>query len=72
MFMTAHRNYGRPVKPFFIEIQSFWGSTSCRQIGQINSGAFALFFGQNISTHDFPVELYGAVGANLDGTSVVC
>ena len=29
-------------------------------------------FGQNISTHDFPVGLYGAVGANLEGTSVVC
>ena len=28
-------------------------------------------FGQNISTHDFPVGLYGAVGANLEGTSVV-
>ena len=27
---------------------------------------------ENISTLDFPVELYGAVDANLEGTSVVC
>ena len=40
-------------------------------LGQTNKedkfGGFWHIFGQNISTHDFPVELYSAVGANLDG-----
>ena len=34
-------DYGRPMKPFFIEIPKFWGWG--RQIGQINFGAFGVF-----------------------------
>ena len=40
-----------------------------RQIGQINSGAFAEF---SAKISAFPVEIYGSVRANLDGSPVVC
>ena len=58
-FMAADRDYGRPMKPFFIEIQNFWAWAD--KLGRKFCGIWRVF-GQNISTNDFPVELYGAVG----------
>ena len=50
---------GRPMNPFFIEIQNFWAWAD--KLGRKFCGIWRVF-GQNISTNDFPVELYGAVG----------
>ena len=39
--LAVSTDYGRPMKPFFIEIQNFWAWAE--KIEQINSGAFGVF-----------------------------
>ena len=41
--IPMHMNYGRPIKPFFIEIPNFWPWAGNLGLGQINFGAFVVF-----------------------------
>ena len=41
LVMVEHKDYGRSMKPFFIEIPIFLGLS--KQFGQINFGAFGVF-----------------------------